>query len=277
MGGGDSQWPLRTAQTIVFLVSVTLALMTLAPLLWMVSIAFKPPDEVFRTSLVPHRPTLANFIYVVTKLDFLRFLLNTLFVSLAVSAIALLFHSMAGYALSRLRFPGREFIFLAMISTYVISLPVILVPLFVLVRGLGLLDSYAGLIIPSVFNSFGVFLLRQFYLTIPRELEEAAIMDGAGYWRIYWSIIVPLSRPILSALAILFFLSNWNGYLWPLTIISNPKLWLVQVAMARFQSQYSASWNYVMAASTIVAMPMLAVFVVFQQRIVESIKTSGVV
>ena len=274
-GGGGSRRVLRTAQTILFLVSVILAVMTFTPLLWMVSIAFKPSGEVFRTGLIPHRPTLANFIYVFTELNFLQFLLNTLFVSLAVSTIALLFHSMAGYALSRLRFPGRGLIFLAMISTYVISLPVILVPLFVLVRELGMLDSYAGLIVPSIFNSFGVFLLRQFYLTIPRELEEAAIMDGAGYWRIYWSIIVPLSRPILSALAILFFLSSWNGYLWPLTIISNPKLWVVQVAMARFQSQYSASWNYVMAASTIVALPMLLVFIVFQRRIIESIKIGG--
>ena len=191
-------------------------------------------------------------------------LLNTFFVSAAVTVVALFFHSMAGYALARLRFPGREVIFLAMFSTFLISLPVIIVPLFILVRALGMLNSYAGLIIPSIFNAFGIFLLRQFYLSLPREIEEAALMDGAGYWRIYWSIILPLSRPILAALAILFFLANWNAFLWPLTVTTDQKLWLVQVAMASFQSQYTGSWNYIMAASTVVALPTLVLFVIFQ-------------
>jgi multiple sugar transport system permease protein len=118
--------------------------------------------------------------------------------------------------------------------------------------------------------------LRQFYLAIPRELEEAAIIDGAGYFRIYWKIILPLSRPILSALAILFFLANWNSFLWPLTITSNQDLWMVQVAIASFRQQYNGSWNYIMAASTVVALPTLAMFVVFQKRIIESIKTTGI-
>ena len=138
-----------------------------------------------------------------------------------------------------------------------------------------MLNTYAGLIIPSIFNAFGIFLLRQFYLSLPRELEEAALIDGAGYWRIYWSIILPLSRPILSALAILFFLANWNSFLWPLTITSDQNLWVVQVAIASFQSQYTGAWNYIMAASTIVALPMLVLFVIFQRQIIESIKTSG--
>ena len=182
---------------------------------------------------------------------------------------------MAGYALARLRFRGREVIFLAMFSTFLVSLPVIIVPLFVLIKALGLLNSYAGLIIPSIFNAFGIFLLRQFYLGVPREIEEAAIMDGAGYWRIYWNVLLPMSRPILAALAILFFLANWNAFLWPLTIISDPKLWGVQVAIASFQGQYSAAWNSIMAASTVVALPTLVLFFVFQRQIMESIKTSG--
>ena len=137
------------------------------------------------------------------------------------------------------------------------------------------MNSYAGLIVPAIFNAFGIFLLRQFYLSVPRELEEAALIDGAGYWRIYWSIILPLSRPILSALAILFFLANWNAFLWPLTVISDPDLRLVQVAVASFRAQYSASWNYIMAASTVVALPTLIMFVIFQRQIVESIKGGG--
>jgi multiple sugar transport system permease protein len=200
---------------------------------------------------------------------------NTFLVSAVVTIVALFFHTMAGYALARLRFPGREFIFLAMFSTFLVSLPVIIVPLFILVRWMGLLNNFAGLIVPSIFNAFGIFLLRQFYVSLPRELEEAALVDGAGYWRIYWSIILPLSRPIISALAILFFLANWNSFLWPLIVVNDQNLWVVQVAIANFRSQYSGSWNYTMAASTIVALPMLILFAVFQRQIVDSIKTSG--
>jgi multiple sugar transport system permease protein len=266
----------QPVQIALYLAGAILAFMTVAPLFWMVSMSLKETSEVFSSNLVPHRPTLHNFVYVFTQANFIRYLWNTFFVSAVVTIVALFFHSMAGYALARLRFPGRDFIFLSMFATFLISQPVIIVPLFIVARTLGLLDSYAGLIIPSIFNAFGIFLLRQFYLAVPRELEEAALIDGAGYFRIYWSIVLPLSRPILSALAILFFLANWNSFLWPLTITSNQDLWMVQVAIASFRQQYNGSWNYIMAASTVVALPTIVMFVIFQKRIIESIKTSGI-
>jgi multiple sugar transport system permease protein len=272
----DERHRLHLVRLVLYVVSSALAFMTVAPLFYMVSMSLKQGNEVFGTNLVPHHPTLGNFVYVFTQVDFIRYLLNTFFVSAIVTVIALIFHSMAGYALARLRFPGRDAIFLAMFATFLISQPVIIVPLFILARTLHLLDSYAGLIVPSIFNAFGIFLLRQFYLGVPRELEEAALIDGAGYFRIWRSIILPLSRPIMSALAILFFLANWNSFLWPLTIISNQDLWMVQVAIANFHQQYNGSWNYIMAASTVVALPTIVMFVIFQKRIVESIKTSGV-
>ena len=259
----------RPVQLALYLAGSILAFMTVAPLLWMVSMSLKGQDEVFATNLVPRHPTFANFVYVFTQVNFIRYLWNSFFVSAVVTVVALFFHSMAGYALARLRFPGRDVIFLSMFATFLISQPVIIVPLFILARALGLLDSYAGLIIPSIFNAFGIFLLRQFYLAVPRELEEAALIDGAGHFRIYWSIVLPLSRPILSSLAILFFLANWNSFLWPLTITTNQDLWMVQVAIASFRQQYTGSWNYVMAASTVVALPTLAIFVVFQKRMIE--------
>jgi multiple sugar transport system permease protein len=266
----------QPVQLAFYLAGSILAFMTVAPLFWMLSMSLKETSEVFDTNLVPRHPTFANFVYVFTQVDFVRYLWNTFFVSAVVTVVALFFHSMAGYALARLRFPGRDFIFLSMFATFLISQPVIIVPLFILARALGLLDSYAGLIIPSIFNAFGIFLLRQFYLAVPRELEEAALIDGAGYFRVYWSIILPLSRPILSALAILFFLANWNSFLWPLTITTNQDLWMVQVAIASFRQQYNGSWNYIMAASTVVALPTIIMFVIFQKRIIESIKTSGI-
>jgi len=257
------------------LVTLVLAAMTVFPLLWMLMISFKAQAEVFQPVLLPKAPSLKNFIYVLTEVPFVRYLFNSFVVSAAITIIALWFHTMAGYALARLRFPGREAIFLAIFSTFLVSLPVIIVPLFILVRAMGMLDSYAGLIVPAIFNAFGIFLLRQYYLSLPRELEEAAIIDGASYWRIYWSVILPLSRPIVASLAILFFLANWNSFLWPLTVTSNQDLWVVQVGIASFRSQYASSWQYIMAASTIVAAPMLLIFIVFQKQIMESIKTSG--
>ena len=265
----------RAVPAVLALAKLVLALATVAPLLFMLSVTFKNQNEMFTMNLIPEKPTLDNLTYVFTQVNFLRYLWNTFFVATTVTVVALFFHSMAGYALARLRFPGRDAIFLAMFSTFLVSLPVIIVPLFILVKALGLLNSYAGLIIPSIFNAFGIFLLRQFYLNVPREIEEAAVIDGAGYWRIYWSIILPLSRPMLAALAILFFLANWNAFLWPLTITSDENLRVVQVAVASFQGQYTASWNYIMAASTVVALPTVIVFIIFQRQIMESIKTSG--
>lgn len=259
----------------LFLSTALLAILTAAPLVWMISAAFKEPAEIFNSSLIPQHPTLGNFSYVFTQLPFVRYILNTFFIAGTITVVALFFHSMAGFAFARLKFPGREFIFLSIFSTFLVSLPVIIVPLFILVQRLGMVNNYAGLIIPAIFNAFGIFLLRQFYLGIPSELHEAAIIDGASYWGIYWNIMLPLSRPILSALAVFFFLVNWNAFLWPLTITTNRDLWVVQVAIASFQNQYSAAWNYIMAASAVVALPTLLLFFFFQRQLVESIKTTG--
>ncbi len=259
----------------LFLLAATLATLTVLPLLWMISSSFKEPSDVYSFGLLPERPTLDNYRYVIGDAPLLRWMGNSFFISVTVTVLGLWFHSMAGYALARLTFPGREVIFFTIFSTFLVSLPVILVPLFILVRELGMINQYSGLIVPAIFNAFGIFLLRQFYLGIPRELEEAALVDGAGYWRIYWQIILPLSRPILAALSVFFFLANWNSFLWPLVTTTDESLYVVQVGIASFQQQYSSSQNYIMAASTIVALPTLILFFVFQRQLIESIKTSG--
>jgi multiple sugar transport system permease protein len=262
-------------KTTLFLLLAAISALTVVPLLWMLSIAFRVRKDAYQLKLIPDHVTLSNFRYVLTEVPFPRYMLNSFIVSATVTVLALFFHSMAAYSLARLRFPGRELIFSLIFSTLLVSLPVILVPLFILVRAMGMLDTYAGLIVPAIFNAFGIFLLRQFYLGIPRELEEAAILDGAGYWRVYVNIILPLSRPILAALAVFFFLANWNSFLWPLTVTSDPNLRVVQVGIASFRQQYSSAQQYVMAASTIVALPTMALFFIFQRQLVESIKTSG--
>jgi multiple sugar transport system permease protein len=265
----------RPRYLIQFVLTAVLALLTVSPLVWMISGAFKGPEEVFDPNLIPASPTTENFTYVFTQVPFLRYMLNSFFVAGTVTVVALWFHSMAAYALARLRFPGRDFLFFAIFSTLLVALPVILVPLFILVRELGMINNYWGLIVPPIFNAFGIFLLRQFYLSMPRELEDAALVDGCGYWDVYWRVILPLSRPILSALAVFFFLANWNSFLWPLTITTDKNLWMVQVGIASFQGQYAGSWNYIMAAATVAAIPTVALFFVFQRQLVESIKTSG--
>jgi len=259
----------------LFLIVLALGLATIFPILWMFSSSLKGSAEQYNLKLLPANPSLANYRYVFSAIPFWRYMVNSLFISVTVTVTALFFHSMAAYSLARLRFPGREFIFLAIFATMLVSLPVILVPLFILVREFHMLNSYAGLIVPSIFHAFGIFLLRQFYIGIPRELEEAAIIDGAGYWRVYWNIIMPLSKPILAALSVFFFLANWNSFLWPLTITTNQNLWVVQIAISSFQQQYSSSQNYIMAASVVVAMPTMLLFLFFQRQLVESIKTSG--
>lgn len=265
----------RLGSVLLFCLTAVLAILTVSPLIWMISASFKPGDETFSPNIIPQHWTLENFQYVFTALPFWRYMLNSFFVAGTITVVALWFHSMAGFALARLKFPGREVIFLAIFSTFLVSLPVIIVPLFILVRQMGMVNSYAGLIIPAIFNAFGIFLLRQFYIAIPQELQEAAVIDGASYFRIYWNIMLPLSRPILAALAVFFFLANWNAFIWPLTITNDPNLWVVQIAIASFHQQYSASWNYIMAGSTIVALPTLLLFFIFQRQLVESIKTSG--
>ncbi|UVY84004.1 carbohydrate ABC transporter permease [Brachybacterium sp. NBEC-018] len=265
----------RRRSGLLLALGIALALATVFPLVWMVLGSFKTAQEVNSPSLIPETFTLENYAYVFSQVPFARYLLNSFLVSAAVTVIALWFHSMAAYALARLQFPGRERIFLAIFATMLVSAPVTIIPTFIIVRTLGMVDSYAGLVVPAIFNAFGIFLLRQFYVSLPDELEEAALVDGASYWTIYWKIVLPLSRPILAALAVFFFLANWNAFVWPMTVTSDPDLRMVQVGIQTFQQQYAADWNYILAAATVAALPTLGIFFVFQKQIVASIKTSG--
>lgn len=269
----DRRWTGRTA--VLFAIGAILALITIFPLAYLVLSSFKPANEIYSTSLWPKHWTWDNIVYVFREVPFARYLLNSFFVSAIITIVALFFHSMAAYALARLHFKGRDTLFLIIFSTLLVSLPVVLIPSFLVARTLGLLDNYGGLIIPPLFSAFGIFLLRQFYLSLPDELEEAALVDGASYWRIYWSIVLPLSRPIMAALGVFFFLANWNSFIWPLTITSDPDLRVVQVGISTFKQQYASSQQYVIAASMIAALPTLALFFFFQKQITESIKTSG--
>ncbi|GAB3557970.1 carbohydrate ABC transporter permease [Spelaeicoccus albus] len=264
----------RRSMIVRALVAWAIALITMFPVAWLALGAFRDSGDVFSGKIFTPL-TVHNFVYVLTEIPFPRYLLNSAIVSVSVTVVALLFHSMAAYALARLRFPGRDLGFTMILSTMLVSMPVILVPLFLIIKWLGLVDTYGGLIVPAIFNAFGIFLLRQYYLNIPRELEEAAELDGCGYPRLYWNVILPLSRPILASLGVLFFLANWNSFIWPLAITQDPKLWVIQLGISSLQGQYSSSWGYILAGALLAAVPTVVVFLLGQRWLVDSLKTSG--
>jgi multiple sugar transport system permease protein len=255
--------------------ATVLAFVQLFPLLWMVSGAFTDAEEIREASLVPAAPTFVNIVEVFTTIPYAGYLWNSLVTSVAVTVLLVFFGSMAAYALARMRFRGRGALFAVIFSTLMVAMPVILVPLFMVVARLGLVNSYAGLILPVAFTAFPIFLMRQFYLQFPRELEEAADLDGCGYLRRFVRIVLPLSRSMLAALAVTTFLSTWNSFLWPLTVAKDADLWVVQVGMSQFQNQYGGEWNLIMAASLVAAVPTLLLFIVLQRQVVESVKASG--
>jgi multiple sugar transport system permease protein len=202
-------------------------------------------------------------------------MLNSALVATVVTVVALLFHSMAAYSLARLRFPGRDAIFLAILTTLMVPFTVIVVPLFIIVDWLGWVDTYQGLIIPQAFTAFGVFLLRQFFLAIPRELEDAARVDGATRFGCFWRIILPLSGPALATLAVFAFLFHWNHLLWPLVVSNSDATKPVVVGLRDFQGQYGTDWNLLMAAAAIATIPTIIVYLLAQRWFVQGITMSG--
>jgi multiple sugar transport system permease protein len=269
--------PLRPGRIILHLVAVVLLLAITFPILWTVSMSLKTNADTLAIPphLLPSPFRWANFTDVFEQVRFGRYLFNSFVVATTVTTFALFFHSMSAYSLARLRYPGRNLIFIGILSTLMVPFTVIVVPLFVIVQKFGWTDSYAGLIIPLIFEAFGIFLLRQFYLSLPRELEEAALVDGANLVAVYWRIVLPLSRPILAALGIFYFLANWNNFLWPLVVAQSEDHWVVQVGIQQFSGNHSNAVELIAAASSVAALPMLVIFFVLQRRLIEGVKLSG--
>jgi multiple sugar transport system permease protein len=268
---------LRPGRIALYAIAVIAFVLLAGPLIWMVSGSLKTQADVLASPppLLPSPIRWQNYVDVFTAVPFGRYLLNSFFVATVVTLVALLFHSMAAYSLARLEFPGRNLIFLAILATLMVPFTTIVVPLFIVIDALGWVDTYKALIIPMIPHAFGIFLLRQFYLSLPRDLEEAAIVDGATLVQVYWRIVLPLSRPILAALGIFFFLANWNNFLWPVIVTQSQDKWVIQLGIQQFTGEHSAQFNLIMAASTVAALPTLILFFVLQRRLVEGIKLTG--
>jgi multiple sugar transport system permease protein len=254
------------------------AVVMVAPLVWMLSTAFKAPGNViaYPPEWLPIPFSVEHFQQVWTTVPFGRYLLNSLAIALAVAAAEVLTSALAGYAFARLRFPGRDGLFLLYLATLMVPGQVTIIPNFILMRFFGWIDTYQGLIVPSAFTALGTFLLRQYFRSIPRDLEEAARIDGAGYFEVFRRIILPLSAPALAALALFSFIGSWNGFLWPFIMVSSPEMRTITVALRAFQSEYGTEWGMLMAGSTLALLPMVLVFLAAQKFLVEGIATTGI-
>jgi multiple sugar transport system permease protein len=270
-------------------VAVTVALLALAvlwlsPIAWVVVTSLKPAPDIIRLppEWIPWPPTGAHYHEVLLGSSRTarigRAFVNSLVVAMGSVILVLATSALAAYPLARMRFPGRDLVFALLVGSLMIPNAVLLVPQYVLTQRLGWLSTYQGLIVPeaAMLFAFGVFLLRQFFVTMPRELEDAALIDGAGPWQVFSRIIIPLSQPVLAALAIFAFRSAWNDFLWPLIAVNKPEMFPLPVALALLRSAYSSeSYGPIMAGAALSALPLLVVFVVANRRIVEGVRLSG--
>jgi multiple sugar transport system permease protein len=249
------------------------------PFLWMVSSSLKSIAEiyVFPPTFIPETIQWSNYLEIWRRLPFHLFFRNS-FVVATLETIGVLFtSSLAGYSFARLRYPGRDQLFLIYLSTLMIPFAVRMIPLFVLMRAFGWVDSLAALIVPGMFSAWGTFLMRQFMLTIPRELEDAALIDGCSFFRIYWRIILPLTTPALATLGIFHFMGSWNAFLWPLIILNSMSNKTLPLGLAAFQAMVAMKtpWHLVMAAAVVSVAPIIVVFMLGQKYYVRGIVTTG--
>ena len=259
------------------LVLLPLAVLMIIPLIWMVITSFQTLNETrhFPPILVPESIRWQNYTDVLQRAPFARWFLNTLVVTAVVVAGNLLFCSLAGYAFARIKFFGRDVVFILVLATLMIPFQVIMIPTFIIVRKLGLIDTLGALIVPNLAGAFGIFLLRQFFRSLPIELEEAARIDGASRLGVLFKIVLPLSGPVLATVAVITFLWTWNDFLWPLITIYNPNNMTLQVGLTTFQGAHQTNTNLLMAANVMSVIPVLFLFFVAQRFFIRGIATSG--
>jgi putative chitobiose transport system permease protein len=264
---------------LTYLLLGAIAIVMLTPLLWLVSTAFKGAGEdLFRfpPQLIPQQPTLANFVNVWQNHPFGRYFVNSILVSGLTVGLNLLFCSLAAYPLARLDFRGRDTIFALVVATILIPFQIVMIPLFILTRNLGLVNTYLGMIFPAIASAFGIFLLRQAFQGVPKELEEAARIDGCSEMGIWWNVMLPSVRPALVTLAIFVFIGAWGDFLWPLIVTNRPEMYTLPLGVSKLTGTSDADWRLIAAGSVLSIGPILAFFILMQKYIVPSEAGSGV-
>lgn len=263
-------------KVLTYFVLCAIAVTMLLPFLWMVLASFKPLAEVEQLNPLPTTWQPGNYLKVFEQVPFARYYFNSVFVAAWVTFLTCLTSAMAAYAFARLRWPGRDRVFQLYLATMMIPGVVTMIPNYTLMVKLHLLDSYAGLIIPAAFSAFGTFLLRQFMVTIPNALDEAAEMDGATPWQVFWDVILPLARPGLITLAIFTFMGNYGSFFWPLILIKSEHLRTLPIGMLFFDTNYGRQTNLIMAASVMNIIPLIILFVSSQRFLVRGIQMGAV-
>jgi len=267
----------RAVDLLVYVLLLLGLLSVILPFVYMVASSFEGRIQLgaLTPQFWPNPFIWSNYEQVWNQLPMARYFLNSAIVSIAITAGQLLTASMAAFAFARLRFRGRSTLFALYLGTLIIPSQVTLIPNYLIVRDLHWHNTYMGLIAPFVVSVFSTFLLRQFFLTIPRDLEDAARIDGANHWQIYWRIILPLSRPALATVVILTFLASWNNFLWPLVVVDSPDLRTIPLAVTAYQGQFAIAWGPLMAAATLSLAPVLLVYVLMQKYVIEGISLTG--
>lgn len=254
---------------------------TLFPLLWLLSSAFKSSQAimVFPPQIIPNPPVIDNFIYIFQKVHFEIFFLNSAIVSISVIIGQVFFSSLAAYGFARLRFPGRNFLFILLLSTMMIPFQAYMIPRFVIIRVLGVLNTLPAVFLPYIFGSaFYIFLLRQYYMSLPRELDEAAVMEGANYFQVFWHILLPLTKPAIFTITVLEFLASWNSFLEPLIYLNTQNKFTVALGLSLFRFSFGnlIEWGPLMAGTFLTALPCLIVCFAAQKQLIGGIAVSGI-
>jgi multiple sugar transport system permease protein len=267
----------RARTILVYTLLVALALLYFVPFLWTISTSLKTLPETAHFSLFPKHPTLHAYREALTTFHFARYAANSVGLAVTVSAINVFLCALGGYAFARLRFPGREVLFMVVLATLMIPDQLRLVPIFVKFSEWGLLGHYHGYVLIKLASAAQLFLMRQYFLTIPRDLEEAAKLDGAGYFKTFWKVMLPLAGPAIAAVAILEFEGAWNDFFWPLIIFNTaPDHYTLPVGIFSFVSEYRVLWPQLMASSLIAILPIAVIYVVFQRYFVAGVASAGV-
>ena len=256
-------------------VLIFLGIIMLFPIYILFMVSFRNEHTIFQASMITENPSLES-IQTALTVDFIRALGNSFLIAISVTLIALVLHAMCGDAFARMKFAGKKVMFTIVISTLMIPVSSILVPLFMICKQMGITNTYAGILLPALFNAYGIFLFRQFYQSFPVELEEAAKLDGCSTYRMFFTIIFPLSKPIIIPLCIAFFLGNWNNYLWPLIVNKNPEYQTIMVYLANMVGGYNTKWNVVIATAMLACLPVFLISLFLQNHLQNSIKMSGI-
>lgn len=258
------------------LLAVTAAV-TLLPFFWMLSTSLKSGGGLFTypPTWIPKEPTFQWYIQLVKEVNFLLHFRNSVIVASCVTVLSLFINSMAGYAFAKHRFRHRDKLFSLLLATMMVPGQLTMIPVFLLLKKLGLLNSYLGLIIPVSANVFGIFLIRQFMMSIPNDLIESARIDGCSEFRIYWSVVLPLCRPVLATLGIFTFMGSWNDFLWPLIVMVREAGYTLPVALANLNGQHPTDFGLLMAAAVVVVVPVIVVFILAQKYVIRGIATTG--